>query len=75
MARSRLTKVNQLLKEAYPGNPTNNVYVIEIGQNAIGPDGMLSTDDFVDYLHPTDSGYTKFFTPVYDLLVKVLNHH
>lgn len=70
--RVNLTTINRLLLQRYPVNPTENVYVVQIGQDAVQPDGTLSIDDFYDYLHPSDQGFTKFFTAVYDQIVQIL---
>lgn len=71
--RDRLKKINRLLVQRYPANPTENVFVVQIGEDAIQSDGTLSAEDFYDFLHPTDQGYSKFFTAVYDLLSTIVN--
>lgn len=49
-----------------------NVHVVPIHENIIQADESISHHTMHDYLHLTDQGYTKIFTPLYDKIVSVL---
>ncbi|XP_044738649.1 platelet-activating factor acetylhydrolase IB subunit alpha2-like [Chrysoperla carnea] len=50
-----------------------NIHIVEIHNNIIQSDGTISHYLLHDYLHLTNAGYTKIFTPVYEKLCELLN--
>lgn len=50
-----------------------NVHVVRIHDNLIQGDQTISHHVMHDYLHLTDKGFEKTFTPVYELLCKLLD--
>lgn len=47
---------------------TENVHVVPIHENIVQSDQTVSHHIMYDYLHLTDTGYTKIFEPVYQKL-------
>ncbi|KRT80846.1 lipase [Oryctes borbonicus] len=52
---------------------TKNVHVVSVHDNIIQGDQSISHYLMYDYLHLTDTGYTKIFEPVYYKLCSILN--
>lgn len=65
--------IDKFCNEANADELTKNVYVVEIHHNIVQNDQTISHHIMHDYLHLTNSGYTKVFTPVYDKLCALLN--
>lgn len=38
------------------------------------PDGTLSQEDAMDYLHPTEIGYRKIFNPIFERVKNILEN-
>ncbi|KAG5878820.1 hypothetical protein JTB14_032447 [Gonioctena quinquepunctata] len=76
--RERNDHVNTFLldkfwNEANADEVTENVHVVVINEQIVGNDQTISHHIMHDYLHLTNSGYTKIFTKVYDKLCEILN--
>lgn len=74
MLRAKNAEVNKHLID-YFCNSKNNyepVYIVPIHENIIQSDGTISHYIMYDYLHLTDTGYTKVWTPVYDVLRSII---
>lgn len=67
----RNKKVNEILKENLDGR--SQVELICSGDILRLPDGLISRKDMYDYLHLTEQGYVKTFTPVLKRLQQILN--
>lgn len=44
-----------------------------INSDLLGPDGSLSQLDSPDYLHPSETGYRKIFSPIFDRIATILS--
>ncbi|XP_049824837.1 platelet-activating factor acetylhydrolase IB subunit beta homolog [Aethina tumida] len=64
--------IDKFCNEANVDEVTENVHVVPIHENIVGNDQTISHYIMHDYLHLTNAGYNKIFTPVYDKLCEVL---
>jgi len=71
LLRDRNTEVNRLVHSKVSAVP--KCEIVEINKGFIQPDGTISHHDMHDYLHLTNSGYSKAFEPVYELLLQLLS--
>ncbi|XP_022916395.1 platelet-activating factor acetylhydrolase IB subunit alpha1-like [Onthophagus taurus] len=77
--RERMDHVNLFLLDKFTndGNAddlTINVHIVSIHENIVRSDQTISHHLLYDYLHLSDSGYSKIFEPVYKTLLKVLEN-
>lgn len=75
--RKKNAEVNNLLMDYFSNEKSSEyspVHIVPIHENIIQSDGTISHYIMYDYLHLTDSGYTKVFTPVYDKLCSVIKN-
>lgn len=71
LLRDRNAEVNKLVHSKVSAVPKCEIVAIDKG--FIQPDGTISHHDMHDYLHLTNSGYSKAFEPVYELLLQLLS--
>lgn len=77
--RERNEHVNTFLINNFANNQNDcdhlvdNVHVIPVHENIIRGDQTISHHVMHDYLHLTNNGYTKIFTPVYEKLKALLD--
>lgn len=55
-------------------NDFEPIYIVPIHENIIQSDDSISHYIMHDYLHLTDTGYTKIWTAVYEKLKAVINN-
>lgn len=76
--RERNDHVNTFLldkfcNEANADEVTENCHVVAIDHHIVGNDQTISHHIMHDYLHLTNSGYSKVFSKVYEKLCELLN--
>lgn len=64
-------EVNKILEERLKEKPL--IEIINSGSSLEQPDGTISAKDMYDYLHLTQQGYIKSFTPVIERIKAILN--
>nr|CAH7729698.1 unnamed protein product [Callosobruchus chinensis] len=64
--------VDKFCNEANADEVTENVHVVVIDNDIVGNDQTISHHVMHDYLHLTNTGYTKVFGKVYEKLCEVL---
>lgn len=65
--------LDKFCNEANADELTENVHVVPIHENIVGNDQTISHHILYDYLHLTNSAYTKIFSKVYEKLCELLN--
>ncbi|GJQ73495.1 hypothetical protein Trydic_g13850 [Trypoxylus dichotomus] len=65
--------LDKFLNQDIADDITKNVHVVSVHENIIQGDQSISHYLMYDYLHLTDSGYTKIFEPIYHKLRLILN--
>lgn len=73
--RDKNNAVNKLMIEKLEQNANlewNNIHIVRIHENVLQSDNSLSHYVMYDYLHLSDAGYSKIFTPVYDKLCEIV---
>jgi len=64
------TQVNEII-----GEKVKSISKVELfNPHLLQPDGTLSPEDAMDYLHPTEIGYRKIFNPIFERLKKILDN-
>lgn len=69
--REKNTTLNTLLLTNFENNPNcqfNHIHMVPIHENVLQSDNTISHYIMYDYLHLSDAGYSKIFTPVYEKL-------
>lgn len=64
--------VDKFCNEANADEVTENVHVVVIDDHIVGNDQTISHHLMHDYLHLTNSGYSKVFARVYEVLCELL---
>ncbi|XP_008486778.2 platelet-activating factor acetylhydrolase IB subunit gamma-like, partial [Diaphorina citri] len=65
---------NQILADKLSPAPLGpKVHLIQHNTDEIISKDEISQGDFYDYLHLTESGYRKVFTPVYEKVKQILS--